>query len=537
MRKETVMVKSDLEQFTSNIVGFRQYINRAKSKENFHPPHEMSAEYVAKVLHYVDNNLSKSKHAPLIEYEYKTFDKWYGPQGRTHSFDNIVKATRTYFRRDNPISTHFGDGIRLLLNDLRKAGIKEGSLRPISKEDAILLTSKSTAAGISYFSKKNDPDVLADVRNTYWNMLIMNPALVSTRDMRNKLRIIFMDDFRNVITSAMFLSPVYDVMSKLEEGTQMWRGYHAFERYATSKLKPTTLIAEGDADEMDKWVTHDVVKAYVTPVLKWLYHRDYHESIDAFNASIFTQPCVVGDVMMEGEHSLFSGQYPTQLYETIIMLVTFKQMLYDIKFRNGRLVDYATIEVIGDDVVIFLDIDGNKYIHHKFNSVYGNLTLDKLMTMYLTFAGLKANRLKQRLAVGNFFYCRRWYSWSLGSYSTVFGVDVLKSAPTLVSRLNSILHPEHGEMSNDSQELLRKLSILDDAFGHPQWSSLVYLVLGKQDRNLIQTDEFTTEIEYFNRKKSNDWKVMLNGEFKLDSSPSYKLLMNLPITGIRNKFI
>ena len=156
-------------------------------------------------------------------------------------------------------------------------------------------------------------------------------------------------------------------------------------------------------------------------------------------------------------------------------------MLYDTKFKNRTLLDYAIIEVIGDDQLVLLDIDGNSYRDAHFHNKYGELKLQKPLTMYLTFAGLKANISKQRVAVGNFFYCKRWYSTNCPVLTTVYGLPSIISIPSLVLKTNSILNPEHGFGTNPKEELLRRLSITDEAYGHPLWINWLQLMYADID--------------------------------------------------------
>lgn len=497
---------------------------------------------VDRVLNMLMNQLG-NKYAPLMEFELKALDKWYGPQGGHPTVQQAINGVDKYYdNHDKQVCKPAPDGINILITQIEQF-MNRRKLRPYTDATAWERASKSTNSGATFFGKRNDPEIQMASEQLLTKTQSFQPLMVMTRYSKNSLRIIFNDDIINYIIEAKYVLPLYDFFKENVNGAMMLKGRYSFTRHLSYKqlINHNTIVLEGDADKMDTTVTLQSIQTYVEPILFFMFPESMHRSIRKFHIDLFNTDLIMPDLTMrQGEHSLFSGILPTNIYETIIMLVIHYDRLANSTYENGTsLIDEAELFAIGDDVLLLLNgkrahslsskIRENpnyQWIHYN-GSVYAG---DVWQANLLRDSGLKANESKQRTAIGNAFFCKRWFSPLLPSYTNVYGAEIFHSSRSLIATTNSINNPEYGRQTG-ADELLRIFGILDDAFGHPRWQQYVDMVYSNIRKlySGIEKEELTKALSRYGKSRDKVFDWILEGyNWTMDSSPAWHAWVNKP---------
>lgn len=511
-------LKSHMSQFTHNRLGLE------------------TIEYIdpIKVYDIIKKQLGK-KHYPLLEFEHKAWIKWYGSQGGYPSQKQLDEAVMSYYGYEPGELKEFKEGINYLIDELSELGYREFSVQPEPPHVSLTKSAKNSNSGIYLFGKRNDPQVMAISYDLYLrNPYNFQPIYAMTRYAKNKLRIIFNDDVINYIREARYVNHLYEIFKRVN-GTSMLNGRFKFQNNIAIQnlITPNTVVLEGDAEAMDTTVTLKQVQSYVEPILFHLYPERYHDDIRRFHIDLFSTTLVLptGKVLT-GFHSLFSGILPTNIYESIIMLVGHRGAMLVSYWITGQCVNnYAHIEVIGDDILILFNSLPSEIVNMvKHDSqakvIYYDdrlLSLGEWQVLVLEQLGLKAKLEKQRVAVGSAFFCKRYFSSHLETINLDYNLQGMHSARSMILTVNSINNPEYGN-DTGTDEFLRIIGILDDGYGHPLWNQVTDAIFSamrkKFDVNLTVTQ---TQLVRYNKKRFKNFDWVLEGvTWTLENSPAYQ---------------
>lgn len=493
-----------------------------------------------RVYDMLKNQLAK-KYTPLMKFEHKAHVKWSGPQGGKPSIEDATHLAESYYgyvpnRTTNPVS-----GIAHMKAILDATGIKIPQ-DVVTLDEAWIKAMKPTNSGVTDFGKRNEWNVVHNaIKHVLQNPGVFKPLMLMTRFSKNKLRAIFNDDISNYLVEAPYVLPLYEIFQNHVEAALMLQGRYAFTRYISAKqlLTQNTIVLEGDAKALDQTWTLDATKAFVEPIMFHLYDEKHHKAIEEFHEKLFTTELVLPDgTIRQGEHSLFSGILPTNIYETIGFSVVHYDRLINSTFPSGvSLITEATLFVIGDDVVIFLNgknstavaqqlrEDPNlKWIRYNGSMYEGK----EWQSQLLIDAGFEAQPMKQGVHVGHANFCKREFSPHMPSYTNVHGVEISHSVRSLMATINSINNPEFGR-NTGPDELIRILGILDDAYGHPLWNNLCDMLF-KEVRRQYKFEALNIEhVERYNRSRQKKFDWVLEGyEWSMESSPAWHRWIGIP---------
>lgn len=489
---------------------------------------------------------SGNKYRELLAYEHDFWLRKYGPQGGYPSARQADNAYRVYYGYTPERVEPADDGIQILLNMFKSRGIYEGSIEPMNPYKAVINAMKNSNSGPVYFGKRNDFDIVARTISDYHQNKEFAAVLQMFRYAKMKLRPIFNDDMKNYMIEAPYVAPLYDLFKEHIVPTMMLNGRYRFQNYLANHniLTNNTIVIEGDAKAMDTKVTLHQVRKYVEPVMIYLYGHKHADRIRAFHDELFSTDLILptGKVIT-GQHSLFSGILPTNIYESIIMLVGNLEVYSNTYWVTGEpLYDDFNIFNMGDDIIVFLNgKTANRYAQTIRKDpeakvvIYNDqlMSLAELQTEILERMGLEAELHKQRVAVGNGFFCSRFYSPSLVSYSMENSMTGRHSARSIIATMNSINNPEHGR-NTGSDELIRIFGILDDAFGTPLWlqfTQMLFKSIRSEFHMVVITDE---EINRYNRSRNKKYDWVLEGwNWEISTSPAFHVWKHGNLNGFQ----
>lgn len=496
------------------------------------------------IIHMVITSLSAShKHRQLLDMEQNTMLKWWGPQGGTPTADQLIEKLKPYYE----VRPNYDDlpdmqrGIDYVTSFLSNNGYKKHSMHLRSPYEIIESFDKPSNSGILLWSRKNDPVVKY---TTSWTLSqwdgVLYPSVLMHRFQRNKLRAVFNDEFVNYALMATFCDPLLEMTKKLPSFTRMKRGRFNFNQYIETKYTADHLFIECDAEAMDTTVTKHNTRKYVVPVLEYLFHPVYHEYINVFLEQMFMNDVwLPWNQVVSGEHSLFSGQAPTQLLEDLLQMVFISDAMSQIRSYDGKrwLIDDALIEVIGDDVIIILPPVYNKWA--TVLTPWGEFSWNELAAFMLERAGLVANVSKQRVGSRSFSFCKRVYSKSNTVVTNNAGVDICISARPVALTLLSASYPEKGAFTDLKQELTRIFQCLDENFGHTSFTTMCDHIRSYWKKTFpeifkIAENDLIKELDFINSFNRYDFKKVITDEqFTLVDSPSYNYIMkgNIVVPG------
>jgi hypothetical protein len=490
----------------------------------------LTLDVVQKILSIVNNDLKASrKFKGLHEFELKAQNKWFGIQGGVPSLADLQASSDPYYDKSNlnPDIADVNDGIQYVQDLFKSVGIEKGCLSAIDPRLIVSEYSNKANSGIYWWADKTD---YLTKKVTIKNLEQFNdffPSVLMHRYMRNKLRAVFNDEFANYSIAASIVNPVMSVITSLPMWTTMFKGRYKFQQVIHNRLSHNTRTLEADAEAMDTTVSWTTVTKIVEPILFYLFRESDHAFIKEVNKNLFFNDLIIGSSdRRTGEHTLFSGQSITSLYETLIQIVGFADTFLKIRsLRNPQttLLDDSWIEVIGDDSACFLHPIYSPI--ERILTPWGDLEWIDLSTLVLQRVGLKARRDKQRTSVGDVIYCKRFYSPSLITVTNVAGVDIHQSARPLTLTLNGGIWPEFGPGDNIKQELIRLLQVFDEAYGHPKWITMMDIIKSYWSKDILAQD-LSQEVVWFNKKRLREFKHRLNGDqFTLAGSISYQYLL------------
>lgn len=477
---------------------------------------------------------SGTKYHDLFAYEHDFWLRKYGPQGGFPSAQMADNAYKPYYGYHPTRVESCNDGIQILKNMFKSRGIYEGTIPVMNPYRAIINAMKNSNSGPVYFGKRNDLDIVARTISDYHQDKKFAAVLQMFRYAKMKLRPIFNDDMKNYMIEAPYVAPLYDLFKENIVPAMMLNGRYRFQNYLSNHniLTNNTIVIEGDAKAMDTKVTLQQVREYVEPIMIYLYGQQHAQRIRTFHDELFTTDLVLptGKVIT-GLHSLFSGILPTNIYETIIMLVGNLEVYSNSYWVTGEpLYDDFNIFNMGDDIIVLL----NGKAAYRYAQIirkdpqakvviYNDrlMSLAELQTEILERMGLEAELHKQRVAVGNGFFCSRFFSPSLVSYSMENSMTGRHSARSIIATMNSINNPEHGR-NTGSDELIRIFGILDDAFGSPQWLQFTQMLFKsiRKDFNMVNITD--VEVDRYNKSRNKKYDWVLEGwNWEVITSPAY----------------
>lgn len=303
---------------------------------------------------------------------------------------------------------------------------------------------RGTAAGLPTASKKGSFDA-ETVENKPTGHIL--PAYPWFRRMRGKDRSIFVDATVNVHKTAPTLTAAREwLKSHFPEYFAAWLNPNISVRpLITLALDRQFTSVEEDYKSMDMGFTFPVVRHIILPIYRAIFGPN-NLLFEAHIEELFSQPLYWGDTMWLGEHALFSGQNPTNDFETLFTIV----LQIAVALRSGADMMHLAL---GDDATMFVK---PAYAHQ----------VHKLFVEYATSCGMFVHDdgVKNRIASRNSRFCRKCYA-STGKRD-VFG-NLYGAYPTSLV-INAIMRPEK-IASTKAQAVAADLQRLDNVYYQKDW--------------------------------------------------------------------
>lgn len=401
--------------------------------------------------------LDTPKYHPLYEEELHYFESKWGPQGASIDLKQVKEMLLRYYARvpAHPLhSARLTRGrdyfIKCIRDEVTTHGYPSLSIR---------VKHEHTAGGLPYCIPKGTWSAeTAGMSN--WRHV--QPDLPGQRNMRQSPRIVHMDSVQNV---RYVEKPLTAVRNWLKGVFPNWFSAWLNPR---SVLQPTIyrmlqhpkLRAYGfDYEKLDTYYSWALVEEYILPVYEVLLPPAEFMHFAAFIEESFSQPVFMGDTMWEGLHNLFSGQNPTNDFETILDIELMLALLLDHDLIGDMWSGKIFLAALGDDVIA-LDTTGHLdgWVIDEYAAVADEVNL--------VLSSEKCTAQSRRVT-----FLRR--SYGLG-YPTAPGETgyYQPGAYPLALCMNSIINPErHSDGPQASWTALCQRC--DNLYGHPRYVPLV----------------------------------------------------------------
>lgn len=444
---------------------------------------------------------------PAAHEVYQIFNSNYltkiGPQGGHYPFQTLLNTLREYYNvPEGPVEPNYSLlGLNYLCDYVHKIKSIKGTHHQFQNFN---IMPANTAAGLPFMGKKH----WANPSNYYTDAPVeLNPALPGERILKGKFRCMFIDSEQNV-----------RIYNTIAGSVRMWfktyLPYYAGWKNPDEELRPqiTRFIDKGsfnieiDAKAMDQHVTWEMTKTLILPLFDAVLDEQEYWFVSNYFEKIFTQPLFLGDSLINGMHTLFSGVGPTNDIETHFDVIVALGIVlsFHIPLRD------VLILANGDDMTVLIS---NRWKHLKdriitaFTSEYENLHIE-------------VSTEKCRFDTPDVQFCKKLY-YRKGIRDSLG--NLLGAYPSVLA-LNSIKFPEH-KQENTSQDLIRTLQILDNLDGSPDYGNTVAKVYSYLRKTADIFEISSKDVEAVSYK---DWWFRLYGE-KWDptSSRTFKLMLKL----------
>lgn len=471
------------------------------------------------------SQMKRPSEGYLTEFSRKCYDKFFGVQGGTPTAQMVCDKLQEYY--DNVSVPHLPEPTPWVMAEIAGELSVPESFQPSSTEVYHLWSGDHrSCGGVTYWGDRR-------LRQAYSKSLsdaerapvTVDPAVTGTRNQRNKpIRVIFMDAFANQFRAMKQLRYWHAILEN--SPLVAWKGDRFVEKTVSVFLNKVGdfLVFESDYESYDTWVTLTHALWTDDRINDFFPHKTDAER--AFIRALWTQKVITPHGLREGEHTLFSGQPPTQDVESwlniFINLSFVEDVVEPLLRQENKLLPDAHLElhrdfelvVCGDDVIILF---AAKYFRET--AVPAALPAQFSEWVWKTFR-IRARADKQGVSYGAGQFCKRIYPGIKDmQYPNVPGT-VKKSIYPFTLVWNSILHPEEESAANCGQAVIRAATLCDNAWGDPMWKQLVsdvYEVL-PWIRNCVTVDPKDWDAV---NDRMRAWRVILAGEkYSAENSPT-----------------
>jgi len=346
----------------------------------------------------------------------------YMPQGGCVPWQTICSILSEYYEAENirkrPIHPVILRGRDFLIRQIRQKMSFVGGPQYVGG-----LGITGTHSGLPVFGTKGSFDAETVGAGTWIHLY---PATPGTRYMRGKPRTIFMDACPNVRAIENYLSSVKKwLVTHFPQYFSTWTNpYRARNVIITEALRRRYSSVEGDYKGMDIRFRKQIAEEILFPIYEVLL-PDSFLSFAAHVEQMFSQPLFMGTTLWTGEHTLFSGQAPTNDFET----------LYSVCLLIGLLLEFRVpgfILALGDDLSLLVKKEASRDIFGAMISVSESTGLI-----------MHPEGTKSRVRDEYVTFCREYFSLQNGKSKD--GI-ILGQYPSLLT-LNSIVQPEKPQHS------------------------------------------------------------------------------------------
>lgn len=426
---------------------------------------------------------NSQRHALYLKYCTEMLDKC-GPQGGHYSFETLESLVEEYYvNAEQPvyIDEALIQGRDALLRIIASRLEKSGPPQYVAPKYYM------TSSGLYTMSKKGSWSAETHA-SKYW--IHPYPNMPGQRVMRNKQRVIFMDDVANVRAIEETLSSVRDwLRTNIPEFFGAWLNpMEGVNPDITRYVDKHAMFVESDYKGMDMHFTWSVTQQLVLPVYEVLA-PDTYLSFASFVEELFRQPLYMGNYLITGLHTIFSGQAFTNDFETIYSVILYlgKAIMYGI-------LENVILKAIGDDVTLGILHCTKRFPYYLLDSI-----IDSSNQAGMVIHSIESG--KSAIREGETIFCRKVY-YPQGKRRD----NILIGAYPSPLVLNNIIQPERLSPTM-GRAAIATLQRLDNAEGSPDYSQLVQTVIKISNLNLMQFTESDLEME-----RDNDWWFKVYGE-------------------------
>lgn len=453
----------------------------------------------------ITSALFQSKFHSMYLFEKKALEKWWGPQGIPHAYEALEPTVQLYYDRCkvyDPFTLRFPSRFRSHFLE---------ELQPIHGLD-LLRTYKGdhkSNGGLTGWCDRRTPGLaqkalyIAEIDPYHFD-----PQVLGQKFERNKLRTIYMDSFANQFRAASVWKPLADVMDAWP--MYNWHGIPYMEERINNFLvrHPNAINVEGDAESMDTWISQRVFHKLSHELAKVVPHSGKWKSEFEEQESLWTTPLLTPKGFATGEHSLFSGLYPTHYIECMWMTACLDDLVEALPWTcyPSYGVHYVYF-ICGDDTIFLYD---PKYCN-------GYVLSPAEVANHWRKWCMEANESKQRVAPVSegVQFCKRMY------------FPNRRSMYPAALAINSFVHPRDGEnLEPTGHNVVRFAQLMDNMGAHPCWEGMVRLMV-KEFPWLLTADITPGDVAEFN-STTKSWRAREFGEqFSAQNSQTMRLMSKL----------
>lgn len=442
------------------------------------------------------NTLRCSRHEPYWEYNLSHLNKW-GRQGGVVPFPEVEPILRELYERAQfryeSLPSAARTGQQFFLRAIRQRVDRVG------KPQYVPSKMYPTQAGLPTGKRKGSFDAETQGAHPFRHVY---PARYGTRHMRNSPRVIFEDSVQNCRWVEPMLSAVRNwLRDQFPEWFNGWSNPNLFTaRYATDCVQGGGWSVETDYKKMDRHVRLQFVREFVYPVYEILLDPSDFISFQRYCEEAFSQPLYMGDYLLVGEHTLFSGQPITNDFETLITVQLGLGSVLETQIPSKL----VKLLAIGDDLALLLsrvsESDARAVMH--------------LFIETAEAVGLEMSRDKCGMQRGVVHFCRKVY-YPAGRKNPETGY-LFGAYPGLLC-LNNIVQPEHPyEVAAD--EVIPCLQRLDGLIGSPDYFPVVQMI------SRFSVCPLLSEATRSNAKFVDWWERLYGEEWNPSKSPTLRWL-------------
>jgi hypothetical protein len=467
----------------------------------------------------------------LAEFEIKAYSKWVGPQGATPTRKELMSVIDAYYSHaDNITEVEIQPSDHVLHEWI--AGVNNSDIiLPLSPTELWrqYKGDRKSNSGLTGWTDRRDPLVRKAAISQCYSSNQLDPIVVGSRDQRCKkpCRTIYMDSFANYFRE---VRAFYWLPERFKTTDSIsWRGDRYVERYVDHFLarieKP--LFFEADYEMMDSWLDGPKFRWFLQQCKKvFRFDPRLMDYIEIISSQLFKVELFTPEGPKLGYHSLFSGLFPTNPWESplnLLIQLMFVEYLseeilhYDQPMHLG--VDFIIV-INGDDSLIIFDYSQNpSLVDYDLKQIFADWVWSNFRIL--------ANAGKQRVSEVSGFFCKRQYKFQGMRYDPFEdGKLIPKSLYSLTLALNGYLNPEDGALDTKAMSLIKLWQLFDNAYGHPIWKGVVKRVWDLSPELHISVSQ--DDVEKFNEIHNKNWRMVLFGEkFSLEHSPTAQLWYQL----------
>jgi hypothetical protein len=470
----------------------------------------------------------------LKEFECKARDKWYGPQGGIPSLEQLSEAIEKYYTRlpDSSFKLHMPSA-HVLAELFGEAKNETVDIITFEKLWFKYSGDHKSNSGVTTWSDRREYSTRQKAMKIgykiYKKLRSLQLVVLGSRRQRNKpARCIFMDSFANYFAEVAAFS--FTEYLWKDSNCVAWRGDAYVEKYIKDFYAQFKRVVhfESDFEAMDTWVVLLHFKHFLA-----ICHENKYISDELYkyalwlSQELFNVPLVTPFGVLEGEHSLLSGIYPTNPMESPLnLMINLHWIDTELSPKLELNKDFIII-VLGDDVLILFNQD----------------KLEELGINYQTFPKsfsdfawreyhINAEVSKQRVSLTSGFFCKRQFPRrGKGKDYPSLGFSTTESIRPLWLIWLSIRYPEDGMDPSKAINLIALWARLDGGHGHPLWRPFVegvWRLVHSQYESIAITDD---DIAAYNSDpKKRSWRIMVYGEpYSIANSPSAQLWQELDL--------